>query len=183
MNMIRVILCATAILASATFAHAGETRHSSGVSIDASEGDGPERFAQRQQPASGKPYLLSTNRWSEMMLKDDAVYLQFTDYGMNAIGEPHDGRDKDEGFLGGILKTMALSGVKQLLNHSLALSLSDMRTALVRNGEVVLVTCQGKEIFNKVKVNDQVQKYPQDKAEDFAKNVNRLRAKLPACGT
>jgi hypothetical protein len=118
-----------------------------------------------------------------LMLKDDAVYMQLTDYGMKEVGEPQDARDKDEGFLGNMLRTMALSGVKQLLDHSLALSLADMRTALVRQGQVVLVTCQGKEVFNKVKINDQVQTYPQDQAEDFVKAVNRQREKLPACRT
>jgi len=184
MNMIRVVLCATAILASTTFAHArasGETRQSSTISIDAKEGDGPERITPRQQPASGKPYLQSTSRWTELMVKDDAVYLQLTDYGMKQVGEPQDAHEKDEGFLGNVLKAMALSGVKQVLNHGLALSFIDMRSALVRNGEVILVTCQGKEVFNKVKINDQVQKYPQDKAEDFVRNINQLREKFPAC--
>jgi hypothetical protein len=186
MNTIRVILCATAVLATTTFAHAGpsgETRHSSTISIDAHEGDGPERFGPRQKPASGQPYVQSTSRWTELMLKDDAVVMQLTDYGMKQIGEPQDARDKDEGFLGNMLKTMALSGVRQLLDRSLALSLADMRAALVRRGEVVLVTCQGKEVFNKVKVNEQVQTYPQDQAEEFVKNINRQREKFPACRT
>jgi uncharacterized pyridoxamine 5'-phosphate oxidase family protein len=52
-----------------------------------------------------------------------------------------------------------------------------------RRGEVLLVTCQGKEVFNKVKINDQVQIYPEDKAEEFVKNVNRQREKFPACRT
>lgn len=186
MNTIRVILCATAVLASTTLAYArssGETRQGSTISIDAPEGDGPERVAHRQQPAPGKPYLLSTSRRAEMILKDDAVYLQLTDYGMKQLGEPQDAHENDEGVLGNVLKAMALSGVKQLLNHSIALSLVDTRSALVRDGEVILVTCQGKEVFNKVKLNDEVQKYPQAKAEDFVNNINRLRAKLPACRT
>ncbi|MDB5962737.1 MAG: hypothetical protein JWP59_4031, partial [Massilia sp.] len=169
-----------------TFAHARlpvEARPSSANSVQANDGDGPERLGPRQQAVARNPYLLATNRWSEMMLKDNAVYLQLTDYGMRQVGEPQDTHKNDEGLLGNVLKAMALSGVKQLLNHSLALSLTDMRSALVRDGEVVLVTCQGKEVFNKVKINDQVQKFPQDKAEDFAKNINRLRAKLPACRT
>jgi hypothetical protein len=185
MSMIRIIVCATVVLAT-TFAHARlpvEARQSSANSVQAKDGDGPERLGPRQQAAARNPYLLSTNRWSEMMLKDNAVYLQLTDYGMRQVGEPQDTHKNDEGLFGNVLKAMALSGVKQLLNHSLALSLTDMRSALVRDGEVVLVTCQGKEVFNKVKINDQVQKFPQDKAEDFAKNINRLRAKLPACRT
>ena len=186
MNTIRIILCATAVLATTTFAHArpsGETRQVSSISIDAKEGDGPERVGPRQQPASGKPYVQSTSRWTELMLKDDAVVMQLTDYGMKQVGEPQDAHDKDEGFFGNMVKAMALSGVKQFLNHSIALSLADMRAALVRRGEVVLVTCQGKEVFNKVKINDQVQTYPQDQAEDFVKAVNRQREKLPACRT
>jgi hypothetical protein len=186
MNTIRVILCATAILATTTLAHArpsGETRQSSTISIDAREGDGPERVGPRQQPASGKPCLQSTSRWTELMLKDDAVVMQLTDYGMKQVGEPQDAHDKDEGFFGNMLKTMALSGVKQFLDHSLALPLADMRSALVRRGEVVLVTCQGKEVFNKVRINDQVQTYPQDKAEEFVKTINRQREKFPACPT
>ena len=186
MNTIRVMLCATAILATTTLAHAGpsgETRQNSTISIDAKEGDGPERFGPRQRPAAGKPHVQSTSRWTELMLKDDAVVMQLTDYGMKQIGEPEDAHDKDEGFLGNILKSMALSGVRQFLDHSLALSLADMRAAQVRRGEVVLVTCEGKEVFNTVKINDQVQTYPQDKAEDFVKAVNRQREKLPACRT
>lgn len=181
MNMIRVILCTTAVLAGTTFApaRAADTNHSSSVTIDAK--DGPERVVPRQRPASGKPRLVSTNRWSEMMLKDETVYLQLTDYGMKQVMEPQDAHDKDEGFLGNVLKTMALSGVKQVLDHGLALSLVDTRSALVRDGEVVFVTCKGKEVFNQVKINDQVLKYPQASAEDFVNNVNRLRATLPAC--
>lgn len=186
MKLLRVILCAIALLTGTTFAHArssGDTHQSSSISIDSKEGDGPERVTRRQLPVSGKLYLLSTNRWSEMMLKDDAVYLQITDYGMKQVGEPKDDRVNGDSFLGNVLNAMALSGVKQLLNHSLALSLVDMRSALVRDGEVVLVTCQGKEVFNKVKINDRIQKYSQDKAEDFVKSINRLREKMPTCRT
>ena len=183
MNTIRVILCATAVLAATSFAHAGETRQVSSITMDAKEGDSPERVGPRQQPASGKPYVQSTSRWTELMLKDDAVVMQLTDYGLKQVGEPQDAHDKDEGFFGNMVKAMALSGVKQFLNHSIALSLADMRSALVRRGEVVLVTCQGKEVFNKVKINDQVQTYPQDKAEEFVKNINRQREKFPACRT
>ena len=182
MNTIRAILCTTALLASATCAHArspDDSHHNSSITIDAK--DGPERVVPRQRPASGKPRLLSTNQWSEMMLKDETVYLQLTDYGMKQVMEPQDAHDKDEGFLGSVLKTMALSGVKQVLDHGLALSLVDTRSALVRDGEVVFVTCKGKEVFNQVKINDQVLKYPQASAEDFVNNVNRLRATLPAC--
>lgn len=186
MNLIRTIFCVTAVLASTTFAHAGpagDDRPGSGVATKAKDGNGPERVAPRQQAVPAKPYLQSTNRWSEMMLKDDAVYLQMTDYGMKQIGEPQEkeSRKSDDSILGNIFKAMALSGVKQFLDHSLALSLTDMRTALVRDGEVILVTCQGKEIFNNVKINDQVQKFPQDQANDFVKHVNRLRQSVPAC--
>lgn len=184
MSMIRIVFCATALLActGAASAHApGDARQSAPTSIEVKEGDGPERVVARQRPAQRNPYLLSTNRWSEMMLKDDTVYLQLTDYGMKQIGETQDGDKKDEGFLGNIVKAMALSGVKQLLDHSLALSLTDLRTARVRGGEFVLVTCKGREVFNNVKINGQVQKFEPDQAEDFAKSVNRQRAKLAAC--
>jgi hypothetical protein len=184
MKTIRVLLVSTVLLLSTSFAHAGSsdaTRKSTSITVDDKHGDGPERIASRQQATSGKPYLLSTNRWSEMMLKDDAVYVQLTDYGLKQVGDPHDAHQKDEGFLGNVLKAMALSGVKQLLNHSLALSLADTRSAIVRDGEVVLVTCQGKEVFNKVKINDEVIKYPQENAEEFVRNLNRVRARLPAC--
>lgn len=183
MNTIRVIPCITAVFAAATFAHAGDTRQGSTISIDAREGDGPERIGPRQRAASGKPYLQSTSQWTELMLKHDAVVMQLTDYGMKQVGGPQDAHDKDEGFFGNMVRTMALSGVRQLLDHSLALPLADMRTALVRRGEVVLVTCQGKEVFNKVKINDQVQTYPQDKADEFVKNINRQPERFPACRT
>ena len=176
MDLIRVILCTTALLAGTSFAHAAST-----TTNDARDKDGPERVAPRQQPASGKNHVLSTNGWSEMTLNDNTVYLQLTDYGMKQIGKPQDTHEKAEGFLDNVFAAMALSGVKQLLDHSIALSLTDTRSALVRNAEVVFVTCEGKEVFNSVKFNDQVQKYPQESAEDFVRNVNRQRAKLPAC--
>jgi len=186
MNTIRLILCTTALLASASTVHArpaDEPRRTSSITVDAKDGDGPERVGPRQQSAAAKSRLLSTNGWSEMLVKGDDVYLQLTDYGLKQVMEPQDAHDKDDSFLGNVLKAMALSGIKQLLNHSIGLALADTRSALVRDGEVILVTCQGKEVFNKVKVNDQVQKYPQDRAEDFVKNLNRQRAKLPACRT
>jgi len=184
MSILRVIVCTTALLAITPLADAGtsgETRQGSGVSIDVKSGDGPERIGPRQQIVSSKPHLLSTNQWSEMMLKDEAVYLQLTSYGMKQVAQPQDTGKSEDSFLGNMIKSMALSGVRQLLDHSLALPLADMRTALVRDGEVVLVTCQGKEVFNKVKFNDQVQKFPADQAEDFVGKVNRARGKLPAC--
>lgn len=182
MNMSHAILCATVLLSGSTCAHAGspgDIRQGPATAIDARDGDGPERIAARRQPASGKQHLVSTNGWSEMTLNDNAVYLQLTDYGMKQVVQPHD--DHDEGFFDSMLKAVTLSGVKQLLNHSIALSLTDTRSALVRNGEVVFVTCQGKEVFNTIKLNDQVQKFPQKDAEDFVTNLNRLRVKLPAC--
>lgn len=184
MSLIRSIACATALLACTHLAcasQAGEARQGSSVSFQAKDGDGPERVGPRQHAESNKPYLLATNRWTEMMLKDDAVYLQMSNYGMKQVAEPQDARKTDEGFFGNMVRSMALSGVKQLLDHSLALALTDMRKAIVRDGEVILVTCKGKEVFNKVKINDQVQKFPQDQAESFVGDVNRLRAGLPAC--
>lgn len=179
-----MIVCATAVLASTPLAYAsspGDSRQGSTVSIQSKDGDGPERIGSRQQALSRQPYLLSTNRWSEMMLKDDAVYLQMTDYGLKQVAEPQDTQKRDEGFFGNMIKSIALGGVKQLLDHSLALPLTEMRTAIVRDGEVVLLTCQGKEVFNKVKINDQVQKFEQDRAEQFVREVNRARGKFPAC--
>ena len=184
MKPIRIIACSIAILAAsgAAFAgQAGDSRPGTGVSVMASNGDGPERVGPRQPVGSRKLYLQSTNRWSEMMLKDDAVFLQLTDFGMQQVTQPQASRDKDEGVFGNMVKAMALSGVRQLLDHSLALPLTEMRSARVRDGEVVLLTCKGKEVFNNVKINDQVQKFPQDQAEVFVSNVNRVRERLPAC--
>jgi hypothetical protein len=178
LNLIRAILCTTALLASAGFAHADPT-----ATNDAKGNDGPERIAPRQQPAAGKNHVLSTNGWSEMTLNDNAVYLQMTDHGIKQLDKPREAHEKAEGFLDNVFAAMALSGVKQLFNHSIVLSLTDTRSALVRNGEVILVTCNGKEVFNSVKFNGEVQKYPQDGAEEFVRNVNRQRAKLPACRT
>jgi hypothetical protein len=101
------------------------------------------------------------------------------------VEQPQDARKDDasaddQGVVGGVLKAMALSGVQQLINHSLAVSLIDMRAAQLRDGQVVLLTCQGKEVFNKVKINGQVQKYLQKKAQDFVTSLNTLRQKLPA---
>ena len=184
MNTIRFILCTAALLASATSVHAraaDDARRGTSITIESQDGESPEQVVPRQRPAAGTPRLLSTNQWSEMMLKDDTVYLQFTDYGLKQAMAPQDGHDKDEGFFGNVLKAMALSGVKQVLDHGLALALTDTRSAQVRDGQVVFVTCKGKEVFNQVKINDQVQKYPQDKAEDFVRNLNQVRSKLPAC--
>lgn len=184
MSVFKIIVCAAALFTCTELAHAaqtGESRKGTGFSVHSGEGDGPERIGARQQVAPRSPYLLSTNRWTEMMLKDEAVYLQMTDYGIKQIQEPQERREKDEGFFGNVIKAMALSGVKQLLDHSLALSLSDIRSAQARDGEVVFLTCQGKEVFNKVKINGEVQKFPVDQAEKFADTVNRRRAALPAC--
>ena len=186
MKPIRTIACSIAILAVSGAAFAGqavEARPGAGVSVMAKNGDGPERIGPRQQIGSRKLYLQSTNRWSEMMLKDDAVFLQLTDFGMQQVSQPQESREKDEGIFGNMVKAMALSGVKQLLDHSLALPLTEMRSARVRDGEVVLLTCKGKEVFNNVKINDQVQKFPQDQAEVFVSNLNRVRERLPACAS
>lgn len=184
MNTIRLILCTAALLATAAPVHArssDDTRHGTSITIESKDGESPERVVPRQRPASGSPRLLSTNQWSEMMLKDDTVYLQLTDYGLKQALAPQDGKDKDEGFFGNVLKAMALSGVKQVLDHGLALALADTRTAQVRDGQVVFVTCKGKEVFNQVKINNEVQKYPQDEAERFVRTLNQVRSKLPAC--
>jgi len=186
MNTIRTALVTTALIAASALVHAhasDDTRHSVTISADTKDGDGPERISPRQRPVAGKPHLVSTNRWSEILLKDNAVYLQMTDAGLKDLMQPQAEHDKDEGFFGNIVKAMALSGVKQVLDHSITLALTDTRSALVRDGEVIFVTCQGKEIFNKVKINDQVQKYPQASAEEFVRSINRLRASLPACRT
>lgn len=184
MDTIRFILCTAALLASATPVHArpsDDAHRGMGVTVESKGGESPEQVVPRQRPVSGTPRLLSTNQWSEMMLKDNTVYLQLTDYGMKQALAPQDGQDKDEGFFGNVVKAMALSGVKQVLDHGLALALVDTRSAQVRDGEVMFVTCKGKEVFNHVKINNQVQKYPQDKAEDFVRNLNQVRSKLAAC--
>ena len=184
MNTIRVLLATTLLLTSVHLAHAGpsdETRKGASITVAAGEGDGPERITARQRVTAGKPHLLSTNRLSELLLKDDAVTMQLSDYGLSQIGAEEKTRGKAERFLGNVLKTMALSGVKQMLDHGLALPLADTRSAQVRDGEVVILTCQGKEVFNKVKINNQIQKYPQESADEFVRAVNRARAKLPAC--
>lgn len=182
MKLFRIVLCASALLGSAapTLAFA-QNEHSHGVSIEAHESHGAERVRERRRPSLGQPHLLSTNRWSEMFLTNSAVYLQMTDDGIKEIGNDHDAETKDEGFLGHMVKAMALSGVKQLLDHSLELPLVDVRAASVRGGQVILVACDGKEVFDNVKVNGEVQTYPQDKAEDFVKMINRQRKSLPAC--
>jgi hypothetical protein len=71
MKIIHVILCAPAVLAAISVAHAGpseQTGQGTRFSIESDNGDGPEKIVPRQRATSGKSYLLSTNRWSEMML-------------------------------------------------------------------------------------------------------------------
>lgn len=184
MSVIRMIVC-TAVLFTGTAlsptVQAAEARPGAGATVQARNGDGPERIGARQQVAARSPYLLSTNRWTEMMLKDDSVYMQLTDYGLKQVAEPKERDRQDDGVLGGVIKAMALSGVRQLLDHSLSLALTDIRTAQARDGDIVFVTCQGKEVFNKVKINGEVQKFPRDQAEAFAQTVNRVRSKLAVC--
>lgn len=101
-------------------------------------------FVAKREPTVSPSAIVVPNQWPEMMLKGDTVYLQLTDDGMKQVAERQDAHDKDEGFLDSVLKAMALSGVKQFLDHSLALSLVGTRSAQVRDGEVVFVTCRGK---------------------------------------
>lgn len=186
MTMIRALLAMTILTMPLTVAHASPSdgaRKSPLTTSDAGDRSDPERVTARQRPVTGKPHLVSTSHWTEMLLKDDSLYMQLTEFGLKQIGQAQESEDKDEGFFGNMVKAMALSGVKQLLNHSVALSLTDTKSAFVRNGQVVLVTCNGKEIFSKVNINGQVQRYAPVPAEEFAKAINQARTKLPACRT
>lgn len=182
--MIRALLAMTILTVNVSVVHASPSdgaRKSPSITSDAGDRSDPERVTARQRPVTGKPHLVSTSHWTEMMLKNDSVYMQLTDFGLKQIEQAQESDDKDEGLFGNIVKAMALSGVKQLLNHSVALSLSDTRSAFVRDGQVVLVTCNGKEIFSKVNINGQVQRYPHEPAEEFATKINQARTKLSSC--
>lgn len=185
----RITLATIAAVATMNAAHAGltgaghEERGSAAVSVNIDSGkepDGPEKIVARQPSSTGKHRLLSTNGWSELLLKDDSVFFQLTDSGMKKLDEPRRPQG-NEGLFDGIMSNVALSAVKNLLDHSIALPLRETKSAVVRNGEVVVVTCNGKEVFNQVKFNGSVQKYPQDAAGEFVRNLLHARARFPAC--
>lgn len=143
--------------------------------------DGPEKIGPRQDPSLASHRLLSTNRWSEMVVKDGAVFLQATDYGLKKVVEPQKAKNSNASIFEELLSSMTLTAFKSILDHSIGLPLTDTKSASVRDGEVIVLTCSGKEVFGKVTINDTVQKYPQDQAERFVKDIMQIRAKLPAC--
>jgi hypothetical protein len=116
-----------------------------------------------------------------MLLNDGSVLLQFTDHGIKTMGDQSQDKGGDVGLFEGIVRNVALSAVKNLFDHSIVLPLRDVSAATVRNGEVIVTTCSGREVFSQVKVNDAVQRYPQDGAEAFVKNLMLARRKQPPC--
>lgn len=130
------------VVAAAPFATAGEKKE--GISIRIDSEDSRAKIAPRRLAREARLAIPTRRGAVTLLLTDEVVAVQLSDHTMAKVeAEP------DAGFL----EELIVSGVRLAVGKSIEVPITDLRSAEVRGGVLVLTTNEGKPAFDGVEVD------------------------------
>jgi hypothetical protein len=143
----------------ATLLPAGAARaHDHHVNLGSCEVREPLQWGARHDLARARFAMLTEDRATALVLTRDVVALQLSDRTLRDLDrdlerERH-GPDDEDGLLARVIKSAVLGSVRELLDHSLACPIRDLRDVRYHDGRLVLITENGDRVFEDLNVND-----------------------------
>lgn len=166
----RTLLLTAGLLALATRPAAAQRRHA----LHADAADSTSWIMARLPARAADASLRTRDRQAELLLTDTALVIQFTDRGLDDLV---DKIADDRSAAGGsrLVARMLGAGIAGLLDHGLAVRLSELREARREGNALVLEDRSGARLFSTVNVDGRraMDDFAPDEADRFAAAVNR----------
>ncbi len=144
-------------------------------------GDGSSlHFRGRCEPAEARFAADSRDGDITLLLTDRAVAMQLSDRALHRITRELRAEQDEDGdcALAVAIKTVVLSSVRSLLDHSAQCPLRDLRDVEYRDGELVFTTWHGEHPFRHIDVHDEsaTRGFSARDAQEFVRQFHRLQA-------
>lgn len=117
-------------------------------------------------------YAMTTREGSvDLLVANDAILIQFSDRFLENLEEEI--RDDEEenydeaSVLADVIKSMVSSGVREMLDHALAIALDEIGEVYYDDGRLYIIDREGEEIFGDLEIDDV------DVMEDFSRRDSR----------
>jgi hypothetical protein len=142
----------------------------------------PARWSSRYNTHDARLAITTQNGDVTLVLTDDHVAMQLSDRVLRKVRrELRDKQDDGEdNVLAETIKTVVISTVRALLDHSVECSVRDLRDVSYRQGRLVFTTEGGKQIFDSVDVSDQdvLESFSESDAQLFVREFHRCKGRL-----
>lgn len=143
--------------------------------------DPPVSWAPRYDADDARLAILTKDRDAILLLTDEHVALQLSDRALRDVRRKlRDEQNKDEdNVLASAIKTVALSAVRSMLNHSAECPISELRDVQYRNGRLIFISEDGERVFEGLEVNDQdvLQGFSERDARRFVRDFHRIKVR------
>jgi hypothetical protein len=154
--------------------------HDHHVNIGSCEVRAPLEWGARHDLARARFAILTEDRAAALVLTRHVVAVQLGDRVLRDLDrEIARERDKDDedGLLASIIKGAVLGGVRELLDHSLACPVEDLRDVRYRDGRLILITEDGERIFEDLDINDHnvLEGFSEPDAQAFVREFRRVK--------
>jgi DNA-binding protein YbaB len=157
--------CALVLLLSTAVAVAGEKKKE-GISVSFDSDDARTQLAPRHALREARVAVRTRNGAAVLLLTGDVVAVQLSDATLAAVEADEDAN---------LLEEMLVAGVRAAMKKSVEYPIAHIRSAEIRNGNLVLTNDEGKPVFSEIKVNGN--NVTRDiAAADAARFVNAFRA-------
>ena len=144
--------------------------------------DPPVRWSSRHDTREARMAITSREGEVDLILTDRVVAVQLSDRVMRKIRREtrQELNDEEDNPVAQAIKTVVLSGVRVLLNHSAECPVRDLDDVEYRNGRLVLTSEDGKRLFDNMEVNDDdlLASFSERDARAFALEFQRVKARI-----
>lgn len=143
--------------------------------------NGPSRWSDRHATCDSRMDITTRDGKVTMLLTSDVVAVQLSDRKwaevrrkLRAERAEHEGN-----VLARAIKTVVLSGVRTLLDHSAECPIDEIRSVDYRGDRLVFTTYDGERVFENIDVEDRnvMSAFSERDAKAFAREFRRMKAR------
>ena len=150
------------------------------VNIGSCEVREPLEWGARHDLARARFAMLTEDRAAALVLTRDVVAVQLSDRVLRDLDREiarEKDKDDEDGLLASVIKSAVLGSVRELLDHSLACPIADLRDVRYRDGRLILITEDGDRIFEDLDINDHkvLEGFSEPDAQAFVREFRRVK--------
>lgn len=157
-------------------------RDSDSPHLNASCCDPPTRWAARHDPRDAELAITTTGGEAVLILTEKVVAIQLSDRVMREVRrEMRKEQNKEaDNPIARALKSVILSGVRALLDHSAECPIRELRDAEYADGRLILTTRSGEQAFKNIEIDDRIvlEDFSASDAREFVRQFRRMKARM-----
>jgi hypothetical protein len=163
---------AAALCIVASFIPVAPSNAQSGTRISVHAPDSVSFVVARRGPFRDEPAIQTLSGEAALILRDSAVVLQLTDYGLDHL---FDGDTDTRRGGSRILMAVVKAGISDLFDHGVAYRISALRRAYADGSRIILEDRAGRHVFETTSYNDHypMEEFAPAEARRFAIAVQR----------